>query len=142
MAFTPGDYCGRGRSDAGEKAGSDAKQDGWPSPSSRAAAGLRPLGFGAAALLASRAKAGGPGMTRTCNQTVMSAVPCRKISIELFPIKIVRVRSRDFNWWGQQAPKRGRFPLATCLHQSGRPHTFGFMSSRLMMPEWNWIDLA
>ena len=30
------------------------------------------MGFGAAALLASRAKAGGPGRTRTCNQTVMS----------------------------------------------------------------------
>src|SRR6266446_5576268 len=33
---------------------------------------LRPLGFGAAAFVASRAKAGGPGRTRTCNQTVMS----------------------------------------------------------------------
>src|SRR5712675_3511156 len=42
------------------------------------------------------------------------------LGIELFPIKIVRVRSRDFNWWGQQEPKRGRFPLATCLNQSGR----------------------
>src|SRR6266700_1182509 len=30
------------------------------------------MGFGAAALLASRAKAGGPDGTRTCNHTVMS----------------------------------------------------------------------
>jgi hypothetical protein len=55
------------------------------------AARLRPLGFGAAAFarfachlwhrlaepkLAKRAKAGGPGRTRTCNQTVMSGKGC------------------------------------------------------------------
>src|SRR5260370_42520751 len=38
---------------------------GWPSRSSRSAARLRPVGFGAAALLASRAKAGGGRRTRT-----------------------------------------------------------------------------
>ena len=42
-----------------------AKQDGVPSRSSRPTARLRPVGFGAAASLASRAKAGGGRRTRT-----------------------------------------------------------------------------
>src|ERR1700730_13894056 len=42
-----------------------AKLDGLPSRSSRGQARLRPLGYGAAALLGSRAKAGGGRRTRT-----------------------------------------------------------------------------
>jgi hypothetical protein len=45
---------------------------GLPSRSSRVRPAFALLGFGAAALLASRAKAGGPAWTRTRNQTVMS----------------------------------------------------------------------
>jgi hypothetical protein len=68
-AFTPGDYCSRGRSEAGEKAGSDAKQDGWSSPSLRTAARLGPLGLRRGSLARVASEGWWAGKTRTCNQS-------------------------------------------------------------------------
>ncbi len=73
---------------------------------------LRPLGFGAAAFVASRAKAGGPGRTRTCNQTVMSGrILIDFVDFPAFSSWVERVRCdliRPFlvrNWCGGKRRK-------------------------------------
>jgi hypothetical protein len=68
------------------------------------------MGFGAAALLASRAKAGGPGRARTCNQTFMSGrITVGFVDFASISLSLMRVRCRLMtsflvrNWGGSSA---------------------------------------